>query len=212
MDKNLRVQERKKPNLREVIFERFAWLIYVLILGLLSSSLLMAVSYLAPVHGEGLDLEGKMLILRVLGVEHEPSRVEAVFAESITTEEIEGLTLYWSEEGKVAFKFTGMGFQGTISGLIALGPELETVEGLVILEQQETPGLGGRIVEEAFLNQFRGLALSPQIVVLPTGVEAVAPHEVEGITGATMTSKALETMLRENIREILKKLEVKGNG
>ncbi|MDW7739881.1 MAG: FMN-binding protein [Bacillota bacterium] len=193
-------------RIKKNILEKIGWLVYILILGTLSSGLLMGVSYLIPLENETLDLETRMLILKALDLEHSPELAEQVYMDNITTEEIDELTLYRSSDGSIAFMFTGRGHQGLVSGILALGPDLNSLKGLVILKQQETPGLGGRITEEEFLAQFRGLSVDPQLVILPAGRTVSADNEIEGITGATMTSQALENMLRRNIREIKEKL------
>ncbi len=89
----------------------------------------------------------------------------------------------------VGFRFTGLGFWAPISGVVALELDRRTTSGLVILEQQETPGLGGRVAEEEFTGQFqRGLTIA---------AEAGRSLRVDTITGATQTSMAMDRMLNE---------------
>ncbi|MDX9981560.1 MAG: FMN-binding protein [Lentisphaeria bacterium] len=89
----------------------------------------------------------------------------------------------------VGFAFTGLGFWGPISGVVALDLDRRTTRGLVILEQQETPGLGGRVAEEEFTGQFRrGLTIA---------ADAERSLRVDTITGATQTSMAMDRMLNE---------------
>ena len=59
------------------------------------------------------------------------------------------------EENVNIFEFEGRGLWGPIKGLVALGPDLKTLESITIIAQEETPGLGGRISETKFLDQFR---------------------------------------------------------
>ena len=207
MSENVALEKREGWDLKNILWERLKWLGYIVLLGSISSSVLMGVSSLIPLDEEGVDQETKLLILNALDMEYTTENVEQVFAENIVLEELEGLTLYRNSEGSIAFEFKGRGHQGPISGLVALGPDLRSVKGLVILEQQETPGLGGRITEEEFLDQFRGVALDPELVILPAGREPTAANEVDGITGATRTSQALEEMLDQSIREVVQRLE-----
>jgi len=44
-----------------------------------------------------------------------------------------------------------------------LTPDLKQIKELKILENQETPGLGGRITEEEFMAQFEGLMISKEV-------------------------------------------------
>ncbi len=208
MSHNVVIDRSRGLELKKALLDRLRWLVYVVILGSLSSGVLMGVSYLIPLASEeGLNLEARLLILKSLDIEHTTENVEHVFADSITIEEIEALTIYQSGDGSVAFKVTGRGHMAPITALIALGPDLKTMKGLVILEQQETPGLGGRITEGDFLDQFRSVAVEPELVILPAGREPAKENEVEGITGATMTSRALEDMVNQAIREIVQILE-----
>jgi electron transport complex protein RnfG len=55
----------------------------------------------------------------------------------------------------------GNGYQATIKLMIGLSADLESITGIEVLEQVETPGLGGRISEHAFQEQFRGLTALP---------------------------------------------------
>ena len=103
------------------------------------------------------------------------------------------------------FRFRGLGFWGPVEGLLALTPDLQRTVGLVILEQSETPGLGGRIEEPVFTEQFRqGIAVSP----LPDGTcirvagatgAAEDGHRVDAITGATQTSMAMGRILNQHL-------------
>ena len=113
--------------------------------------------------------------------------------------------------GAVAFEFRGKGFWAPITGLLALTPDLSKVVGLVVVEQAETPGLGGRITEDAFQEQFAGLNVAPP----PEGrafiyLERNKPTDqrdprmgrtVEAITGATQTSMALGQLLNANVEQ-----------
>jgi electron transport complex protein RnfG len=70
----------------------------------------------------------------------------------------------------------------------------------------ETPGIGDKIVKDAaFLENFRALEAKPNatgdglenpIVLVKTG-EKNNPWEVDAITGATISSKAVVRMLNE---------------
>ncbi|MCK5803983.1 MAG: FMN-binding protein [Lentisphaeria bacterium] len=106
------------------------------------------------------------------------------------------------------FRFRGRGFWGPISGILALTPDHTKTLGLVILEQKETPGLGGRVAKPEFTQQFtQGILTAPPslgqryLVVCatrPTGEDAARRH-VDGITGATRTSIAMDGMLNEHL-------------
>ncbi len=106
----------------------------------------------------------------------------------------------------VGFEFTGRGFWAPISGIMALNLDRTKTIGLTILEQQETPGLGGRVAEGEFTDQFRqGIVASPDPKGRPLRVSSTPPaadspnagRHVDTITGATQTSMAMDRMLNE---------------
>jgi Na+-transporting NADH:ubiquinone oxidoreductase subunit C len=108
-----------------------------------------------------------------------------------------------------AFAFRGLGFWAPIEGLLALTPDLERSVGLVIVQHSETPGLGGRIAEPLFTEQFRrGLDLRPGAEPQRTLVLAATPpppgsplagRTLEAISGATQTCMAMERILNEQL-------------
>lgn len=95
--------------------------------------------------------------------------------------------------------FTGAGYNGPISGILALEGDMNTVAGLAITDQTETPGLGARIEEEAWLSQFPGTKLadaSGEIRFAVARGSSGNEYEVDGITGATRTSSAMTRIIR----------------
>jgi Na+-transporting NADH:ubiquinone oxidoreductase subunit C len=57
----------------------------------------------------------------------------------------------------LGFTFWGMGFWDRIEGVVVLSADLQTLIRIRFLDHKETPGLGARIEEAAFLDQFEGL-------------------------------------------------------
>jgi Na+-transporting NADH:ubiquinone oxidoreductase subunit C len=107
--------------------------------------------------------------------------------------------------------FRGSGLWGTITGVIAFSGDLKRIEGLQIISHNETPGLGGRIDEEWFKNQFNGERIGSSGIVVRKGSGSPDSDsengEVEGITGASLTSKSIETIINDNIELIRKEVE-----
>ena len=65
--------------------------------------------------------------------------------------------------------FRGSGLWGTITGVIALSSDLERIAGFEIISHNETPGLGGRIDEEWFKDQFAWEKISPEGITVRKG-------------------------------------------
>lgn len=94
---------------------------------------------------------------------------------------------------------SGAGYNGPINALVALRGDMSTIAGLAITGQSETPGLGARIEEAAWLEQFRGLPTTDATGTIRFAVargQAGNEYEVDGITGATRTSNAVTRMMR----------------
>lgn len=118
--------------------------------------------------------------------------------EDFTLDEESGLytPLTGGESLGHAFMATATGYGGTIDILIGLEPDA-TLRGIKIISQQETPGLGAKITEPFFLDQFQGLS-AEQVVLAHNG------GKIDAITGATTSSSAVVNAVKE---AILKKLE-----
>ena len=91
----------------------------------------------------------------------------------------------------------GPGFQDTIALLYGYLPRDKQVVGMEILESRETPGLGDKIYkDEEFVAEFSALSVEPEIVAVKKGTGA-QPNEVDAITGATISSKAVVRIINE---------------
>ena len=71
--------------------------------------------------------------------------------------------------------------------------------GFEVLESKETPGLGDKIFKDAeFQENFKDLAVNPEIIPVKKG-EKANNNEVEAITGATISSKAIVRLLNKTV-------------
>ncbi len=121
--------------------------------------------------------------------------------------------LYYKEgslEG-IGFITTKLGYgfnkAADISLFICVGPDLETIKGIEVLDHTETPGLGGRMTEAEFKRQFVGKKLKPRFS-LARGQETVGSNEIHAITGATYTSKGIENIINEAMAAFWQEMEV----
>lgn len=108
--------------------------------------------------------------------------------------------------GNVGFTFDGMGFWEPISGIVVLNSQLEEVVNLKVLEQKETPGLGARIEEQWFTDQFKGLNIKwqagkEQRIIIGSTSNADKSNVADAITGASQTSMALMRMLNADLQK-----------
>ncbi len=100
-----------------------------------------------------------------------------------------------------ALPYEGNGFQGKIRLMVGLSTDLNKVVGLQVLDQVETPGLGAKVVEEDFTKQFNGLSANPQVECIK-GAAPSNPNEIEAITGATISSKAVTTIINSGLEAL----------
>jgi len=100
-----------------------------------------------------------------------------------------------------AIPSAGPGFQDTISLIYGYLPAERKVVGMEILASRETPGLGDKIYKDAaFVANFDALSIDPTIVTVKKGTKSAA-NEVDAITGATISSKAVVRIINEgNVR------------
>ena len=83
------------------------------------------------------------------------------------------------------------GFGGTVG--LTVGVSDGAITGVRIGSHSETPGLGAKAADEAFYGQFAGK--SGELTVTKTG--AVTDQEINAITAATITSKAVTGAVNE---------------
>jgi electron transport complex protein RnfG len=71
-----------------------------------------------------------------------------------------------------------------------------TISGVNIIRQSETPGLGTRIAEPEFTNQFSGKRIEDVRLRQDGGV-------IDAITGATISSRAITDIVHERAKVVL---------
>ena len=106
-----------------------------------------------------------------------------------------------------AIPTAGPGFQDIIRVLYGYRPDQRQVSGMEVLESRETPGLGDKIYKDlAFVADFDALAVDPEIVAVKKGTKTQS-NQVDAITGATISSKAVVRIINEANQRWLERLE-----
>ena len=104
----------------------------------------------------------------------------------------------------------GPGFQDTIKLIYGYDPDRQRVVGMQVLESRETPGLGDKIMkDDSFVDCFRDLAVSPDVVAVKKG--RTQDHEVDAISGATISSVAVVRIINEANSRWLERLPEPGS-
>ena len=111
-----------------------------------------------------------------------------------------------------ALPISGKGLWSSCYGYLALESDCNTVMGITFYKHGETPGLGGEIEKDWFTSNFSGKRIfddngdlvSIQVV---KGVvnenNADAYHQVDGISGATLTTKGLNIFIKQDLNNYL---------
>jgi Na+-transporting NADH:ubiquinone oxidoreductase subunit C len=108
------------------------------------------------------------------------------------------------------FPVEGKGLWSTLYGFLALAPDGNEIRGLTFYQHAETPGLGGEVDNPAWKAKWPGrLAYgpedmkpsafeAPEIAVIKgqAGPPEKDPHQVDGLSGATITSKGVSHLLK----------------
>lgn len=104
---------------------------------------------------------------------------------------------------KVIIPIKGYGLWSTLYGFLALEADANTIVGLVFYEHGETPGLGGEVDNPIWKAKWVGKEAydandNVAISVIKGTVDATLPqaiHQVDGLSGATLTSRGVDNML-----------------
>jgi len=104
------------------------------------------------------------------------------------------------------FLVTGPGLWGKIDTAIGFKQDLKTMTGIEFLKQNETPGLGARITETWFKEQFEN-KVAPIEKAVGENKEA-GKKEFNAITGATSSSKAVMKIINKSAKNVKKRYDL----
>lgn len=140
-------------------------------------------------------------VLETRKVEEIKGILENIFPEMTGYEIEDEIYVIYQDGEKAGYAFiaSGGGYGGDIDILVGLNNSFE-IEGVSILSQTETPGLGSRITESSFTDQFKGLSINDITLKSEGG-------KIDAITGATISSGAVVDAIHEKMTEILNTLE-----
>ena len=117
-------------------------------------------------------------------------------------ENIAPIYVWYSEKEqiqKVVLPIRGYGLWGTLYGYIALDADLNTVKGIEYYDHKETPGLGGEVDNPDWKSDWNGKKIydpSGKVILYVTKGPSSEDYEIDGISGATLTSNGVTNMIR----------------
>lgn len=107
-----------------------------------------------------------------------------IYSQGIADSDITGYVLF----------IRGKGLWGNIDAFVGIYEDRETLAGIDFLSQNETPGLGARITESWFREQFQGKI--PALTTVPEG-DTADESQFQAITGATFTINAVRSIINQ---------------
>jgi len=175
--------------------------LFILVLGGVLSIVIVTSNYVTePRIIEHNKMKIQKTVLEAQDIVFQKDEIGKVFSDNITVLNKGSETFYILKNKDIAFEISGPGLYGPIRGVIALLGDLKTIKRVRIIHQEETPGLGGEVATEKFLQRFRNKVVVPRINIVSRTI-ASQDNEVDALTGATMTSKAFEKILNNQIGE-----------
>lgn len=94
------------------------------------------------------------------------------------------------------FETEGTGYGGAVKVMTGITAEGD-ISGIAILDQSETPGLGGNCTKESFQEQFKQKAANIEVVKN----QAAGEGQIEALTGATITSRAVTSAVNAAVEK-----------
>lgn len=157
-----------------------------------------------------IELKSKILYVFDIPVDSEnPEEIDKVFNENVEEKDYEDTKYYVYKKGDeveaYAVPIEGPGLWGTITGYIGVNKDFTETTGIEFIKQEETPGLGGRISEAPYKEQYRGIDIST-----PTDGKYVINKPANGgnidaIAGATQTSTFVTDMINDDLKTFIEK-------
>ena len=174
------------------------------IIGIISGGLLSGIAdWASPLIEMHRIEETKAAIFEVV-----PEATDYKLDEKVTFEMFRVMNNEGNQIG-YALPIEGNGFQGKIRLMIGVTNDLKKITGLKILEQLETPGLGNKIVDAPFTDQFINLSTIPKVNYVK-GITPENPNEIQAITGATISSKSVVKIINDGLAEMRSDIAVGG--
>lgn len=161
---------------------------------------------LKPRRDRNKQAEKCQQILRAAGHDIDRSKAVEAFsnlAEPLTDDGQQYRVICSDGTSGIALRLDGKGLWGPIWGYAVISEDGQTLKGVSFDHKSETPGLGAKITDEAFLNAFKGKKLydkngnfvSVRVLKPGTSPEIADENRVDAISGATLTSKGVDEML-----------------
>lgn len=185
-----------KPNLRMILF--------VFVMAVITSGVLLGVEAITAERiKNNQDAKIKIAILEAHEIEYSLTSINETFDQKINIIVVDGWRFYVNPDtDNVSFTISGGGVWGPIEGILTLESDFQTILNVSILQQEETPGLGGVIAEKGYLSTFVGKLMVPTFEINKDPAEN-SNNEIDAIVGATNTSKYFQDIMNTDYADAL---------
>jgi electron transport complex protein RnfG len=99
-------------------------------------------------------------------------------------------------------KSAGQGYADRIELLIGLDPQAQTITGIFVLDQKETPGLGNKIIRSQWRSQFINKKTHEPLSIAKSASASKKTNAIDAITGATISSRAVTAIVNQTIADV----------
>lgn len=198
----------------------------IILVVVVAGALSLVAVLLQPKQRKNFEIEQKRNILSALKVNVETDEVEKTYEKMITeifvneagettdgaNENAHIIYIAKTNEGeKFVFPLRGKGLWGPIWGYLSLNDDFNTVYGAYFDHKSETSGLGAEIATDWFQAQFSGKQIfnaENQFVSVKTNKHGASNNnEVNAVSGATITSTSVSTMIEDCLKTYLPYIE-----
>ncbi|MFK8115140.1 MAG: Na(+)-translocating NADH-quinone reductase subunit C [Rubripirellula sp.] len=126
-----------------------------------------------------------------MGEKRRPKVMKVFFVQRPGTDQVQ----------QVVLPIYGKGLWGTLYGYLAVKSDVQTIQGITFYQHKETPGLGGEVDNPRWKAQWEGRKLfdqdgTPAALVFKGPAPTENPYAVDGLSGATITSRGVTNLLR----------------
>ncbi len=190
---------KKKSILYPIVFMTILTAVITMALAFLNESTLATVQ-----ENEDLALRRKILyVFNLYDDKTSDDEVIKIFNDRVLEDKnSDGEIIYVLNDGSTpvayAVPFSGPGLWGSIIGYIGIDSDLSKITGIEFIVQNETPGLGGRISESPYKEQFRNVEISKSSQNYVISRPAPGGN-IDAVAGATQTSTYVQNMVNEGL-------------
>lgn len=194
----------------------FKPIVFMMVLTIIYTGVLATINEVAQHRiNLNLQLQEQAAFLYAFGIDvpnKDGATVNALYNSHIQEIQVKDITIYEGYKNQELIGYLlpieGDAVWGALKAVIAVTPDFQQIIGIDILSHSETPGLGGRIDEASYKEQFRNIIIDldkedDYIVYRPNPA-----GQVDSISGATGTSNAVRRIFNNNLKLYL--TEVRG--